>query len=71
MDDFKAFFQQYKWRIIAVCAGVVLSILFFTIGFWRTLLLLVIVAACYFIGMLLDAGDRGRVKDAFDTLFKK
>ncbi len=71
MDEFRAFLQQYKWRIIAVCVGVVLSILFFTIGFWRTLLLVVIVAVCYFIGLLMDVGARGRVKDAFDTLFKK
>lgn len=71
MDDFRAFLQEYKWRIITICVGFVLSILFFTIGFWRTLLLAAIVTVCYFIGRLLDVGGRGRVKDAFDTLFKK
>ncbi len=71
MDGFKAFFEAYKWRIIAVAAGIVLTILLLTIGFWRTLLLLAIVAVCYFIGTLLDNGGKQSITGLIKTLFKK
>ena len=45
--------------------------LLFTIGFWKTLLLFVIVGAAFFIGTLLDEGGRGRVGDFFRSLFTK
>ena len=47
------------------------SILIFTIGFWRTLLLFAIVGIAYFIGTLLDEGGRTRVKDFFAGLFQR
>ena len=43
MNDFFAFCRLYKWRIISVCFGILFTILIFTIGFWRTLLLFAIV----------------------------
>ncbi len=71
MDELKALIEKYKWRIIAVLVGVVLTILLLTIGFWRTLLLLVIVAVCYFIGMLLDHGGKESLDGILQALFKK
>lgn len=69
--DIMDFFKKYKWRIIAVTVGVIFTALIFTIGFWRTLLLLVIVGIAYFIGTLLDEGGRERVKAFFRGLFHK
>ncbi len=67
--DLMEFFKKYKWRIIGVAAAVVFTILIFTINFWRTLLLTVIVAFAYFIGTLMDQGGRERVADFFRGLF--
>ncbi len=69
--DFMEFFRKYKWRVIGVALGVVFAALIFTIGFWRTLLLLVIVGIAFFIGTLLDEGGRERVGDFFRGLFHK
>ncbi len=71
MEDIKAFIERYKWRILAVAIGILLTVLLLTLGFWRTLLLLVIVAVCYFIGMLLDNGGKESIKGIIQTIFKK
>lgn len=71
MNSFEEFFLKYKWRIIAVLAGVLLTVLLLTIGFWRTLLLIAIVAVCYFIGTLLDHGGKESIKGIITTLLKK
>lgn len=63
------FFQKYKWRVIGVVFAIIFTILVFTINFWRTLLLFVIVGIAYFIGTLMDEGGRGRVKEFFCSLF--
>lgn len=65
-----SFFEKYKWRIIAVIAAIVVVILIFTINFWRTLLLLVVVGIAYLIGYLMDEGGRERVKEFFKGLFR-
>ena len=71
MNGFEELLRKYKYRIIAVIAGILLTILLLTIGFWRTLLLAAIVAVCYFIGMLLDNGGKESIKGIITTLFKK
>lgn len=69
--NFSEFWKQYKWRIIAVAVGILFTVLCFTINFWRTLLLFLIVGVAYFIGLLLDQGGRARVKEFFRSLFTK
>ena len=69
--NFFEFWNQYKWRILSVALGIVFAMLLFTIGFWKTLLLFVIVGAAFFIVTLLDEGGRGRVGDFFRSLFTK
>ena len=54
MDKFKAFVKEHLWATILVVAGIVLTILLLTIGFFKTLLLAAIVAACLFIGNKLE-----------------
>ncbi len=63
------FFNKYKWRILSVLFGIIFCILVFTINFWRTLVLFVIVAVAYFIGALMDEGGRSRVREFFRSLF--
>ena len=45
--NFFEFWNQYKWRILSVALGIVFAMLLFTIGFWKTLLLFVIVGAAF------------------------
>jgi uncharacterized membrane protein len=63
------FFSKYKWHILGVIFAVIFTILVFTINFWRTLLLFVIMGVAYFIGTLMDEGGRERVREFFRSLF--
>ncbi|AQY49646.1 hypothetical protein PWEIH_06611 [Listeria weihenstephanensis FSL R9-0317] len=46
--------QPYKWRIIGVIVGLVIAVLFMTIGFGYTLLLLLIAGIGFLIGKWKD-----------------
>ena len=50
--NFFEFWNQYKWRIISVLFAIVFAAFLFTIGFWKTLLLFVLVGIAFFIGTL-------------------
>ena len=50
------FYGEHKWLSILAVAAPVLGILFLCIGFWRTLLLAVMVALGVIIGTLVDRG---------------
>ena len=56
-SDFKSFLSRYKGRIAGVIIAAIICVLIFTIGFWATLLISVIVAAGYFIGKAADSGN--------------
>lgn len=71
MDSFLEFVKAHKFTVVLVLIGLVLSILFFTIGFWRTLLLFVILALCFLIGYLLDQSGPEGIKEFFTKLFSK
>jgi Small integral membrane protein (DUF2273). len=71
MNAFLEFVKNHKFTVLFVALGLVLAILFFTIGFWRTLLLLVILALCFLIGYLLDQGGPDGIKEFFTKLFSK
>lgn len=64
MEGLVEFFKKFKWRIILIAAGIVFSILVFTINFWRTLLLVVVIFVCYYIGANID--KKGSIKRMFD-----
>jgi len=68
--SFLEFVKQHKFTIVLVLIGLILSILFFTIGFWRTLLLLLILALCFLVGFLLDKGGLDGLKEFFSKLFR-
>ena len=67
----KEFLQKNKWKILIVLLGIIIAVLIFTINFWRTLLLVAIVAVCFFFGTLLDQGGVERVKEFFKDLSRK
>lgn len=69
--DFSEFLKKYKWTVLCVIAGILLTILLLTIGFWKTLLLLIVVALCFAIGYILDRGEWTSVKTYFRNLFHK
>ena len=70
-DWFKKFYGEHRWLTIMAVAALVLGILFLCIGFWRTLLLALLVALGVLIGTLLDRGGWPAVKDFFASIFQK
>lgn len=70
-DGFETFFQKHKFTILIVLIGLILMILFFTIGFWKTILLALILALCFFVGYLLDKGGPEGFREFFERLFTK
>ena len=70
MDEFRQFLKEYKWRVIGIAGGILLAVLIFTIGFWRTLLLTAITALCYFVGCILDKGGKEGLQEALSRLFR-
>ena len=70
-DWLKQFYGEHKWLTIMAVAALVLGILFLCIGFWRTLLLALLVALGVLIGTLMDRGGWAAVKDFFASIFQK
>lgn len=65
------FLRQHKWTITVVLLGIAITVLIFTINFWRTLLLCVIVGICFLFGRLMDQGGIARVKEFFEKLLPR
>lgn len=53
-DSFAYWFKEYKWRILLVSAMVIIAVLFMTLGFWKTILIVVLAAIGFFIGFAKD-----------------
>ena len=70
-NGFWAFVKEHKFTILLLLIGLLLAILFFTIGFWRTILLALILAICFFLGFLLDKGGPEGCREFFSKLFSK
>ena len=70
-DWITGFYKQHKWLSIMAAGALVLGILFLCIGFWRTLLLAVLVAVGVLVGTLLDRGGWPAVKDFFAGIIRK
>ncbi len=70
-NGFVDFLRNNKWKIVFIILGLTVGILMITIGFFKTLLLCMIVGACYLFGSLLDKGGIVKVKEFFDALFKR
>ncbi len=71
MNTFLEFIKTHKFTVLFVLIGLLLTILFFTIGFWRTILLIIILAVCFLLGYLLDQSGPDGIKEFFHKLFAK
>lgn len=66
---FKLFFKRYFFTVVLCALGLVLSILFLTIGFWPTLLIFFLTVGFAVLGFWLD--NKPTVRDIIDLLFSK
>ncbi|MEG1559444.1 MAG: DUF2273 domain-containing protein [Clostridia bacterium] len=69
--SFRDFFIRYRWTILLVVLGVIFVVLIFTINFWRTLLVFLVLGLCALFGMLLDKDGSDGVKEFFRRIFRK
>ncbi|MBM7617008.1 putative membrane protein [Weissella uvarum] len=67
MDTIKQVWSAYRWPIIGGIIGLIVAILFLEFGFWKTMLVVVLVAAGVAGGLYLQAqgyfGDRRQDDD--------
>lgn len=71
MDKLREFINQYRWTVLCVVAGLVFTLLLFTIGFFRTLLLLAVVAVCFLLGLTLDRSGVDGLKALVQKVFHR
>lgn len=55
---FKAFIRQYFYTVLGALMGLLIAILFMTIGFWRSMLVLLLMGGFGYLGHWLDGGPR-------------
>ncbi len=70
-NGFLDFLLKHKFAVILTLIGLIIAILFFTIGFWRTIVLVLILALCFLIGYLLDRSGPDGIREFFSKLFSK
>ena len=69
-DSVVAFLRKHRGAIIGALIGLVLCILWFTLGFWRTLLIIAMVIACGYLGSLLSRIGFEGIARFLDKIFK-
>lgn len=52
-----AFVRKYFGRVVGSALGLVVAVLFLTLGFWRTLLLVLCIGVGYALGMYRDSRE--------------
>jgi uncharacterized membrane protein len=57
LQQLKEFLRKYSGRLLGASAGLTAAILFLTVGFWSTLLILICVGIGYVIGLLRDSKE--------------
>ncbi|HPF53074.1 MAG TPA: DUF2273 domain-containing protein [Eubacteriales bacterium] len=67
----KEFFAEHKWLVVCVSTAIIVGVMLLTLGFWRTLLLTVLISIGTFFGIMLDKGGAQAVSDFFKNLFGK
>ena len=75
LANIQAFFVKHKNKIILTLIGLVTAILMLSIGFFRTLLIVLLAGAGFLYGYMLDrfgfAGTNRVIRDFFKRLFTK
>ena len=67
MNTFLEFLKNHKYTVLFVLIGLLLTILFFTIGFWRTVLIALLASA----GFLFGKYEDGALDPASIPLFNR
>ncbi len=62
-------YDKYKWRIICSIIALIVALLFINIGFWKTLLIMILILIGYLIGNWKDSG--ANPIELFSSLFNK
>jgi uncharacterized membrane protein len=57
LEQMKEFMRKYLGRIAGSAAGLVIAILFLTLGFFRTVLILICIGVGFFFGMFRDSRE--------------
>jgi uncharacterized membrane protein len=57
LEHIREFLRKYGGRVAGSAAGLAVAILFLTIGFFRTLLVLICVGIGFFVGMFRDSRE--------------
>jgi uncharacterized membrane protein len=57
LPQLKEFLRKYSGRLLGASVGLTAAVLFLTIGFFRTLLILICVGIGYFIGLFRDSKE--------------
>lgn len=71
IDRVREYAAEHRYAVLLGVAGLVVVILWLTIGFWRSLLIFAVVGACVFLGRLLDQGGWSAVRAFFDRILPK
>ena len=71
MDKLKEFIKDHPWTVLLVVIGLIVAILLVTIGFFKTLLIAVIVGVAFYIGRALDRNGGADIKNKVSDLFSK
>lgn len=53
-DSFANWFKEYKWRILLIVTMIIIGVLFITVGFWKTLLVIILAAIGFVLGYAKD-----------------
>ena len=69
MEAFNSWVRENKGLFIGMCVGLAIAILFLSIGFWATLLIVVLMGAGAYLGGNPQARDN--ISSWFTSLFKK
>ncbi|MDO4543213.1 MAG: DUF2273 domain-containing protein [Clostridia bacterium] len=70
-DFFKTLLIEHKWLLLFVFVALIIGVLILTINFWRTLLILLLVAIAAIFGYLMDRGGIENVKAMFARIFSR
>ncbi|MBR0157108.1 MAG: DUF2273 domain-containing protein [Clostridia bacterium] len=74
-EEIKAFFARNKCKVFITLIGLAAAVLMLSIGFFRTLLILLLTGVCFFYGSLIDKHgfkDANKlIADFFRSLFHR
>ncbi|MEY8463541.1 DUF2273 domain-containing protein [Streptococcus merionis] len=49
-----SFFERYKYSLVGGLVGLILVLFIMTLGFWKTILIFVVVGLCAYLGTLFE-----------------